>query len=119
MFDAFLQPLIENGFAQLFAYVAKMGGLAALVVFVIEYATRAKWFPFLDQDTSDKAKRFVAVFAAAASAVGLSVSYNGAAEQLIINGFSPHRLSLVAVAVASQFGLQQMLFNFIIKRYMR
>ena len=119
MIEALLAKLLGSGIAQLFTYVAQMGGLAAVAIIAIEYATRAKWVPWLTPETGDQAKRAVAAFAAAASAVGLSYTYDGAAEQLVIHGFSPTRLASVVIAVASQFGLQQVLFNLVVKRFMR
>lgn len=119
MFDSLLTTLLAGGFAQLFAYIGKMGGLAAVTMLLIEYAQRAHWVPWLTPETSDKAKRAVAAFAAAAGAVGLSYSYNGAAEQLVIDGVSPAKLASIVVAVASQFGLQQVLFNLLVKRFLR
>lgn len=119
MLDSILTNLLAGGIGQLFVYVGKMGGVAAATMLLIEYATRAQWVPWLDEDTSAKAKRAVAAFAAAAGAVGLSITHDGAAEQLIVHGFSPAKLAAVLVAVASQFGLQQVLFNLVVKRFMR
>lgn len=119
MIEALIAKLLAGGIAQLFTYIAQMGGLAAVTMLLIEYATRATWVPWLTPETGDQAKRAVAVFAAAAGAVGLSYTYDGAAEQLVINGVSPTRLAAVVIAVASQFGLQQLLFNLVVKRFMR
>lgn len=119
MLDSLLTNLLAGGITQLMAYIVQMGGLAAATMLLIEYAQRAQWIPWLDQDTSTKAKRAVAVFAAAAGAVGLSYTYDGAAEQLVIHGFSAAKLAAVMVAVASQFGLQEALFRLVVKRFMR
>lgn len=117
--DQMLISLLSAGLTQLLAYVAQMGGLAAVVILLIEYAQRAKWVPWLTPDTSASAKRAVAVLAAACTAVGLSYTYNGAAEQIVIDGVSPTKVMTVVVAVASQFGLQQALFNLVVKRFLR
>ena len=119
MFESLLTTVLAEGLAQLFAYVARMGGLAVVTILLIEYAQQAHWIPWLDADTSDKAKRAIAALAAAAGAVGLSYSYNGAAEQIVIDGVSPTKLATIVVAVASQFGLQQLLFNLVMKRFRR
>lgn len=117
MLDSLLTNLLAGGIGQLFAYIGQMGGLAAACIVLIEYAQRAKWFPWLTDDTSATAKRVVAVLAAACTAAGLSISYDGALEQLIVHGVSPTRLAGVVVAVASQFGLQQVLFT-LAKRFL-
>lgn len=115
--DALLTRLLAGGIGQLFTYIGQMGGLAALAIVAIEYAQRAEWFPWLTEETSATAKRAVAVLAAACTAAGLSWSYDGAAEQLIFSGVSPVRIASVVVAVASQFGLQQVLFK-LAKKYL-
>lgn len=119
MLDSLLTNLIAGGLTQLLGYIAQMGGIAAVTMVLIEYATRAAWVPWLTPERSATAKRAVAVFAAACGAVGLSVTHNGAAEQLIIDGFSAPKVAAVIVAVASQFGLQQVLFSLVVKRFMR
>ena len=117
MIDALLTKLLAGGIGQLFTYIGQMGGLAAACIVLIEYAQRASWFPWLNEDTSVQAKRAVAVLAAACTAAGLSISYDGALEQLIVHGVSPTRIASVIVAVASQFGLQQVLFK-LAKRFL-
>jgi hypothetical protein len=49
--------------------------LSAVVVFLMQFAKNTKWFPFLDAN-SDKLNRWVAVGAAALTAIGIHWAYD-------------------------------------------
>lgn len=119
MLNAILQRVLEGGIEKLFAYVASIGGVAAALTLLIELARKSQYFPFLTEETSHKAMRAVAIAAATASGLGLNMVYDGAVGRLTVEGLTPGNLAAVIVAVASQFGVQQLLFNFIIKKGMR
>lgn len=118
MIDSILTTLLAGGLQQVLAYIVSLGGWAAAAVVGIEFLTNWGGFPWLTPETSAKAKRAVSVGFATAGSVGLAVVYDGAAEQLVIQGFTAMRLAAVAVSILSVFGAQELIFR-LARKYLR
>lgn len=112
--DQLLTQLVAGGLTQLFAWVASVGGMAAAVPLLLEAAKRWDKFPVLTMH-SDKINRVVAVLAAVLASNGISYHFGGATGELVVNGLTAMGLSRVVVAMATQFGLQELVYRKLLK----
>lgn len=61
--------------------------LSTMIAYVIEFAKRTKWFPWLKAETA-KLNRMVAVVISGAAAIGIHATYNHEGGVLMITGLS-------------------------------
>ena len=61
--------------------------LSAVVVVILQHLKSASWFPWLTQET-EKAKRIVAAFAAALTAIGIHYNYDATTGTLMFTGIT-------------------------------
>ena len=115
MIERLLQILIENGITEGLAWLASIGGLAAAVPLLVEFAKRSDRFPWLDQNT-DTVNRTVSVLIAIVSANGISYAYDGATGDLVFTGLTAATLAKIITAIATQFGLQELMYRQVVKR---
>jgi len=118
MLERLLQILIENGITEGLAWVANIGGFAALVPLVVEAAKRSRRFPWLDQN-SDTVNRTASVVLAIITANGISYAYHGATGDLLFQGLTPENLAKILTAIATQFSLQEVMYRQVVKRMAR
>lgn len=112
--DQLLTQLVAGGISQLFAWLASVGGLAAAVPLLLEAAKRWDKFPVLTMH-SDTINRVVSVLAAVLASNGISYTFGGATGELVVNGLTPLGLARVVMAVATQFGLQELVYRKLLK----
>lgn len=112
--EQFLTYMLASGIEKFFAWIASIGGLAVAVPLLIEAAKRWDRFPVLTRN-SDTINRVVAVLAAVMTSNGISYSFGGATGDLVVRGLTPMALAGVIVAMATQFGLQELVYRKLLK----
>ena len=116
--ETLLEHLLAGGLEQFFAWVVASGGLAAVIPLGIEALKRWERFSWLDQYTHT-ANRVVAVIIAAAGTAAISYSYDGAVGQFVVSGVTPLALAKFLLNIATQFGVQQLVYTQILKRVVK
>lgn len=110
--NAFLAPLLEAGITKLLLYLASIGGAAAIVPFILE-ALKGR-VPLLGR-YHDTLTKTTAVIVAVATSLGIGYSYDLGTGKLVLEGLTPINLAWFLLGVAGQFGLQEWIFQRLIK----
>jgi hypothetical protein len=113
-----LANLLAGGVAEFLAWVTSMGGLAVVVPVLLQVAKQSKRFPWLDEYTT-AINRGLAILAAALATAGISYTFDGVVGQLVITGLTALGIAKFLLAAASQFGLQELVYHFIVQRLNR
>lgn len=113
-----LEHLIAAGLGQFLSWIGSIGGVAAAVPVLLELAKRSRMVPWLDAYT-DHLNRAVAVILGALAASTISYSYDGAAARLVIEGLSVESTASMLTSIATQLGLQEIVYRRFVKGWSR
>lgn len=116
--DGLITTLLAGGINKFFAWVASVGGFAVAVPLALEALKRWRRVPWIDEYT-DTINRVVAVLASVVAANGISYAYDGATGDLVLQGLTAAALAKVVMAMATQFGLQELVYRQVVKRIPR
>lgn len=116
--EQILAALLAGGIEKALAWVASVGGFAMAVPLLLEAAKRWDKFPLLSPYT-DTINRVVAVLSAVFTANAVSYAYDGATGDLVFHGLTALTVARVLIAIAAQFGLQELFYRVIVKAMVR
>lgn len=116
--QSILEHLIAAGLGQFVAWVGSIGGVAAAVPVLIEVLKRSRLVPWLDP-YADHINRGVAVVLGALAASTISYAYDGAAARLVIDGLSTESTAKMLASIATQLGLQELIYKRFVKGWSR
>lgn len=116
--DQILASLLAGGIEKAVAWVVSVGGFAAAVPLLLEALKRSDKFPFLTPYT-DTINRVVSVIAAVFTANAVSYAYDGVTGDLVFHGLTALTLAKLLIAIATQFGLQEVFYRFVVKAMVR
>ncbi len=108
--EKMIEMLLANGIAQFVAWVASIGGASVAIPLLLEYVKNIPQFSFITPYTST-INRIVAVTTGTLTAMGISATFNGAAGQIVIDGVTFQALAKLVTAIATQLGLQQIVYK--------
>jgi hypothetical protein len=99
---------------QLLGYAVQVV-FAALMSFVLQAFKNAKWFPFLNSWSAKWWKVAVSAIVAAASAAGISASFDPTLGQLIVTGLTWSGVGHALLAFAVSFITQHMAYEHVVR----
>lgn len=87
---------------------------AAIVVYLLQSLKRSQWLPWLTMESA-RLNHFVAVGAAAVSAVGVHVAYSADEGTLLVTGLTASSLLHSIWHIANQYALQRITYDAVVK----